>query len=401
MAKLTKTFVDSVKVTNKDQKIPDSELKGFCFRVRPSGAKSWIIRYRFHGAGKVHTLGKYGELTPAQARTMAQERLAMVRQDIDPNHQRTARREALTLASFAIEYFKYAETHKTAANVNNQQGQFKNHILPKLGKKKLEDIKSKDIGNLHRALHEKKTTANRVLALISHMFTIAIEWDYVKDNPATKVKKFPENKRIRYLSKEELIRLYEAMDNHPNKQGVDIVRMLLLTGARSGEVFEMQWSGVNWEVQQWVKVAAETKSGKDHIVPLNAPTLLLLDEIRQQQKLDGGNSSFVFPSPSKNEDEARDSIKRFFEGLIEQAGIKDCHVHDLRHTYASHLAIAGISIQVICALLGHADIRTTMRYAHLSPDPQDKAAGLIGNLLDEVAGIPKQTAEVIPLHGIR
>ncbi len=217
------------------------------------------------------------------------------------------------------------------------------------------------------------------------MFCLSMKWGWRPDNPARGVERNPEQKRTRYLSPAEIQRLTVALADHPNQLSANAIRLLLPTGARRGEVLSATWGQFDIEAGTWIKPAATTKQEKEHRVPLSAPTLQLLTEMHRES--DGPH---LFPGkPGQPQAE----LKSFWASVCKTAEIDGCRVHDLRHTYASILASAGLSLPVIGALLGHTQPATTARYAHLYDDPLKKATDIVGAV---VTG--QKPAEVTPIR---
>ena len=229
---------------------------------------------------------------------------------------------------------------------------------------KAADVAYADIDRLHRKITAAghPYAANRTLSLLSKMFTLAVRWEMATANPAKNVEKNLELKRKRYLSGDELGRLIAALSEHPNQQSANIFRVLMMTGARRGEVLSMRWDQVDLATGTWTKLASSTKQKADHIVPLSAPVRQLLSEIRAKQR----EGEFVFPDDAGG---PRRDIDNGWRKICKAAGITGLRVHDLRHSFASQLASGGASLPLIGALLGHADPTTTARYAHLFQDP--------------------------------
>jgi integrase len=236
------------------------------------------------------------------------------------------------------------------------------------------------------ALHRKVTkvggpyAANRTVAIVSKMFSLAIRWNMRPDNPANPAKGIERNleiKRKRYLAGDELARLIKALAAHSDTKSANIIRLLLLTGARKGEVFAMRWSDLDLETGIWTKPGSTTKQKTDHVVPLSAPAMQLLNEIRTARRTAFGE--FVFSSDSAAGHVV--DIKQFWTKICRDAGITNLRPHDLRHSFASELASGGASLPLIGALLGHADPATTARYAHLFVDPQRAAAEKVGRAI--------------------
>lgn len=176
---------------------------------------------------------------------------------------------------------------------------------------------------------------------------------------------------------DELARITAALADHPDRQAADILRMLLLTGARRGEVLSMRWDNIDLGDGIWSKPASSTKQNEDHVVPLSAPARQLLSEIAARQKKKG---TYVFPGDG--ETGHRIEIKRNWKQICCAAGIiKGLRIHDLRHSFASQLASGGASLPLIGALLGHSNPVTTSRYAHLFVDPQRAAVEKVGAII--------------------
>jgi integrase len=245
-------------------------------------------------------------------------------------------------------------------------------------------------------LHQKVTrekgpyTANRLLSLLSKMFTLAIRWEMRTDNPAKGVERNPEEPRCRFLSGDELQRLTEALAAHPDQQAANVLRLLLLTGARRGEVLEARWDQFNLATGVWTKPSSHTKQKREHRVPLSTPVRQLLAEIKR-----GNASPYLFPG----QDGAgpRGGIYPSWAELRETAQLDGVRIHDLRHTFASVLASEGSSLPLIAALLGHSRVATTHRYAHLFDDPlraaTERAGAIITGNEDD-----KPSAEVLPIR---
>jgi integrase len=196
------------------------------------------------------------------------------------------------------------------------------------------------------------------------------------DNPAKGIERNPEHKRERYLSGEELARLTAALAEHRDQQAANIIRVLLLTGARRVEVFNMRWADLELETGVWVKPSAHTKQKKAHRVPLSAPARQLLASIPQ-------TSEYVFPGRYSGR---RIEIHGSWREMCVAAKLEGVRVHDLRHSYASILASAGLSLPIIGALLGHTQAQTTQRYAHLFDDVLRAATERVGTVVSPVEG---------------
>ena len=187
------------------------------------------------------------------------------------------------------------------------------------------------------------------------------------------------------MSGDELQRLIAVLATHPNQRCANIIRLLLLTGARRGEAMNAAWNQFDLEAGVWTKPSAHTKQKKEHRVPLSAAAVQLLSEMKAKADF----SPYVFPGRNGG---PLTEMKTFWSGVCQRAKLEDCRIHDLRHTYASILASSGLSLPVIGALLGHTQPATTQRYTHLFDDPLREATQRVSTFLGGLAA--ESTAEV-------
>jgi integrase len=273
-------------------------------------------------------------------------------------------------------------------------------ILPVLGKRLVKEIDAADVVALHRAIGKRAPArANRVLAVLSHLMGFAERAHVLESgeriealrprysNPCRDAPRSPEEPRQRYLSPAELSALAAALSARPERDRVSValVRFLLLTGARFGEAATATWDQFDLDRGVWTKPSAHTKQKRAHRVPLSAPALALLHELRAESTGD-----CLFPGPTG---QPITTIKTAWRGITREAGIEGGRLHDLRHSFASVLASGGASLPLIGALLGHSQPRTTARYAHLADAAQREATERAGAV---ITGQP--SAEVISLR---
>jgi integrase len=213
-----------------------------------------------------------------------------------------------------------------------------------------------------------------VVEVVRKAFNLAIRWGWRSDNPASGVHRNREDKRTRYLSAAEIVRLSAALLAHPERSSAGAIKLLLLTGARRTEVLAARWDMFDLDRGVWVKPSAHTKQRKEHRVPLSEPARQLMLEIRARTP-----GSYVFPG---RKDGPLTDVKRTWAAVCKAAGIQDCRLHDLRHTYASILASDGSSLLTIGGLLGHSQPQTTARYAHLLDTSLRAATERVGAFVD-------------------
>src|SRR5262249_53369252 len=227
--------------------------------------------------------------------------------------------------------------------------------------------------------------ANRALAIVASMFSKAVAWKLRPDNPCKGVKRNREENRERYLTPAELERLTAALASDRNQEASDIFRMLVLSGARRGEVLGLRWEELDLRAGVWTKPPARVKQRKRHRVPLSAPLRALLAERLKRREDD---AEFVFPGRNG----PRTDLKLPWKRVCRRAGITGLRIHDLRHSFASQLVTSGASLPLIGALLGHSQPSTTARYAHLFDSPQREAVERVGAIVTGGEG-----GDVVPL----
>jgi integrase len=399
--RLTKRSVDALALPAAGEKIAwDAELRGFGVRVSATGRRTYFVRKRTKAGRQVRVkLGVHGEVTAEQARAAAVREFGRIADGADPADERYRAREAeekrrniLTLTGLADKYLaEHAEAHCRPRSVKEYRALVERIIKPKLGTIRVPDLEHDDIAALHRELKATPYVANRVLAVLSKMFSLAVVWKLRFDHPVKGVRRYQEEKRQRFLSAAELGRLGQALAAHPYRVSANAIRMLLLTGARRAEVLGMEWSQVDAEPGYWVKPSALTKQKTLHRVPLSPGARQLIEEMRRFRK---PSETYVFPGRGPGEHLAE--LKKTWASLCEAAGISGTRVHDLRHSYASVLASAGHSLPVIGALLGHTNPSTTSRYAHLGDNPLQEATDRVDALFTALT--EDRTAEVTPLR---
>jgi integrase len=271
------------------------------------------------------------------------------------------------------------------------------YVRPALGTKRVADVTFDDCHGLHRRISTRSARksggapyrANRVAALLSKMFSLAIKWGLRTDNPTMGIERNLETPRDKYLSPAEIARLSDALATHPNRAAADAIRMLLLSGARRMEVLSAHSSHFDLENKTWRKPEQNTKQKRVHSLPLEGAVLELVTRLVAEAK-DG----FLFPGRGQ---EHLTDIKRSWAAVCKAAELGAVRLHDLRHSFASVVASGpGASLLLIGKLLGHSNVSTTARYSHLFDEPQRAAMRAAGAIL---AGTPK--AEVRPLRRAR
>lgn len=393
----------------------DEETKGFGLRVTSAGARAFILNYRAGARERRYTIGSFPDWKVSKARDEAKRLKREVDLGRDPMGERHEDRAAPTIADLADRFEAEHLPNRRSATVRDYKGILKSYIRPDLGKTKVADLRHSDVEKLHRTIAKTAPyRANRTVAVLSKMLSLAVKWEMRTDNPVRGIERAPEEKRERFLSPAEIGRLADALIAHPEKTSANALRLMMLTGARRGETLAAKWSEFDLERGAWVKPSAHTKSKREHRVPLSAPALALLVGMRQNAERRAENarmavSPYVFPG---TDNKPLTEVKRTWASVCESAGLgafveekdasgklvkrwqSDVRAHDLRHTFAAILAGSGLSLPIIGRLLGHTQAATTHRYAHLADDPLREATERVGAV---VIGAGKPGAEVIDL----
>jgi integrase len=356
----------------------DDLVVGFGCRVTAAGHKAFTLTYRrrVDGRQRRYTIGSVSHWSTATAREEARRLKRRIDSGGDPIGELEAgRAAATTVADLCQRFEKEVLPRNRASTQRDYRQQIAADLLPVLGEMKVTAVTHADVDKLHRKISKRAPVhANRVIALLSRLFSLAVRWGLRGDNPCKGIDRNQEEKRQRYLSAAELARLSTALANLRDQGAANAVRLLLLTGARRGEVLAACWADFDLDAKVWTKPGATTKQKTLHRVPLSEAACGLLTEMRSRAE----DSKWLFPARFKPH---RREIEDAWNSLRKAANIPDVRLHDLRHTYASVLVSAGLSLPVIGALLGHTTPTTTHRYAHLFDDPlraaTERAAAVI------------------------
>jgi integrase len=354
----------------------DGDVSGFGVRVTAGDFRSFILNYRTRaGRERRYTIGEFPNWRTTAAREKARELKKLIDDGSDPLADIESERAAPAVADLINRFEAEWLPRKRPGTAADYKRMLDKYIRPHFGNHvKVVDVTlDQHIDPLHRKISKQGhlRRANTVVAVLSKMFSLAVRWGMRADNPCRGIEKHPEVKRKRYLNANELALLLEALRKH-EQHNANIFRMLLLTGARRGEVLAMRWADLDLTIGRWVKPGSTTKQRTEHEVPLSEPARQLLSEIREAQtRKSKVLGEYVFPGNGDAKHIV--SVKRSWSSICKAAGISNLRIHDLRHSFASQLASGGASLPLIGALLGHTQPSTTARYAHLFQDPQRAA----------------------------
>ncbi len=400
--------VHSLKPLDKPYEVVDTEVKGFLVRVQTSGVMTYYLSYRNQqGKRKRYCIGKHGTITTNKARDIAKQKAGDVASGIDvqlakQEEIKKAQAEAskLTLKEFVDrQYHDWALTH--LRNPNKRLKEMQTCFYQEFANMKLEAIDPFSIERWRSKRIKSGVTAstvNRNITELRSIFSKAKQWGVINNSPFEHIKPLRQdnNAKIRYLSKSEQTQLLEALDKREHKMRaerananqwraergyellpnlfdlafVDYLKPMVLlamhTGMRRGEIFNLEWQDINFLSKTVTINGNKAKSGQTRHIPLNKIIIEVMEDWKKQNQTSG----LVFPNAQGY---SLDNIATSWANLLELANIKDFRFHDLRHHFASMLVMSGVDLNTVRELLGHNDIKTTLRYAHLAPEHKQEA----------------------------
>ena len=342
----------------------DTDIPGFLLEVRSTGKCTFYQRYRDkYGRLKQARIGPTDSISLEDARHKAKEIRSQTLMGFDPREEFEKYRNETTFKEFIQEqYLPYVKVHKRSWE--QDQSMLDLRILSLWGSKKISEITREDVQQFQSTFLRagcKPSTANRYMALVKYIFNLAEKWEVIERTPARHISRLEDNNhKERYLTPEETERLLTELKNCKSETVPDIIKFLILTGARKSEVVNLPWQELDLEKGFWTIFPERNKTKKRKVIPLSRGALNILNN-----RKDNG-SEYVFLNPKTGK-----PIKHFhrtWDRIRTNAGVPDLRVHDLRHSYASVLINSGRSLYEVQKLLGHSNISTTQRYAHLTQD---------------------------------
>ena len=388
MPTLTKTLVERLETKASDYVVWDNKLTGFGVKVTPKGKRVYLLKYRTKdGTQRKPAIGEHSEaLTCERARDVAKDWLAIIHQGGDPSGVRQELRQSLTVAELCDRYMReHAKVYKKPSSVELDEYYIERFIKPRLGTAKVVSLARQDVIKFHQSMQGTPAQANRLISSFSKMFALAEDWELKprNTNPCAKIPRFKETPKDRFLSDDEMEKLGKALGELEKKvlvKGKEVqqespyiialLRILILTGARLGEILGARWEWV--DMQRGVLTLPDSKTGR-RVIKLGG-ALAVLENLPRVE----GNPYIIV-----GDVEGKPLVKpeRQWRRIRDKAGLQGVRLHDLRHTYASVLAMQGESMTVVAKLLGHRQLRTTERYAHLGNNPLESAVQRAGTMI--------------------
>ncbi len=376
IVKLNRRAVEALCVETGDTVVWDGELPGFGIRVYASGRKVWCVQSRGPAGGgpKRVALGRYEELSPEEARHRAGLVIDRIKQGLDPRPLPPARPP--TVADLAERYMEaHVRVNCRPRTVETFERLLRLYILPELGALALTEVDRPQAAALHRKLCAKPYQANAALDVLARMFRLAEAWGMTpaRRNPCRSIRRYKEVRRERFLAPEEYRALARVLDEAEADGSVfptaiPAIRLLLLTGCRRDEIVTLKWDDVDRRAGE-----LRLRDGKTgwRSVPLTPAVEHVLASVPRI----AGNPWVI---TGRRKRDRLKSLDEIWGVLRARAGLEDVRLHDCRHSYASRALALGEGLSMIGALLGHARVATTARYAHLARDSEKASAARVG-----------------------
>jgi len=383
--KLTKSLIDGLLPQLKEYSIWDTECSSFHIRILPSGSISYNVYSRNRrGVQSRRSLGLVNTKSVVAARKEAQAIIVGQRRNLDPFSLAEQQRAIPTLAEFWPEYLEvHAIPRKAARSVKEDRSLWTNHLVEEFGSRPVSEITRAQVRDWHARKSSHKASANRALSLISKMLTLCVENEFIPSNPCFGIARYPEKPKERYLSPEEISRLFNSCDADQNVCCATLVKLLILSGARRGEVLKADWQEFELSRRLWTVPSEHIKGGERHALKIHRPLSdSAVDLLLEWQRYSGRIGGLVFPSDI-NQDKPRFDLKRSWERICLRADLPGLRLHDLRHTFASLALENGASLDQIGRVLGHRSSQTTRRYAHLSDSASAKVVDSVSAAIFE------------------
>ena len=424
-ANLTKRTLDALKPAAQDYQVWDTKVRGLGVRVYPSGARGFVLQYR-NAAGRTRklALGRYGVLTVDKAREKATRLLAAILDGRDPSQDKRENRHAKTVGELADLYLREGSVEKPNKKLSSwetDRSNIERHIRPLLGTRLARGLTKTDVARFQSDVAAGKTAkdektgprgraivrggmgiASRALSVLSAMMTFGKGRGLVTDNPTNGVEPFRGRKKERFLTETEVGLLGEALVETERDASLPwvataAIKLLLLSGARRGEILGLRWEEV--DLDRGCLRLKDSKTGAK-VIRLAAAALSLLAALPRSSRwvLPAAKGSGHYVGLPKHWDTVRaranaiavERAERDGRSLAGVPNFDDVRLHDLRHSFASFAVQSGGSLFLVGKVLGHKQSRTTERYAHASDEPLVATAELAAQRIVHALGGPKK-----------
>jgi len=380
-----------VRVLGPGETVWDETVPGFGARRQKGPAVTYFLKYR-NGDGRQrwHSIGRHGApWTPETARAEAKRLLGAIAAGADPAAERSAWKQAPTVAELATRFLsEHADAKRKPRTAREYRRQVEKQILPALGEKRVAEVTRQDVAQFHHSRRATPIEANRTLALLSVLFNFAERIGERPDssNPCRHIERFPQRRRERFLSADELGRLgNELAAYRGSPYHVATIKLLVFTGARLGEVLGLRWEWIDFERGEARLPDSKTGAKTLHLPPPALEVLAGLPRVEGEPHVLGARRGTTF-------------IEAPWRRIRKAAGLDDVRLHDLRHAFASVAASAGMGLPIIGKMLGHTQAQTTQRYAHLASDPVKAAAAAVAGKIAAAMKASAGADTVVPFR---
>jgi len=406
--KITPSVVQNIKPQEKTFRVCDTLLKGLVIIVQPTGKKVWYVNYRRpNGKRTDHMIGATNLFTVTEAREQARDFLAALAMGEDPKAKKTVdaetKPEVMTLQGFITDFYApwVTENRKTGREtiimIERAFKSFWETDVTQITLAQLEQWRTQE--KKKRGI--KASSLNREVTALKAALNWGVTMEIIEKTPMSKFKPLKEvdsRKIVRYLSDDERSRLMKALDDREakmrqerkshnewlkargeaampeHKYFADHLKPMILislnTGIRQNALFSLEWRDINFDEGSLFLRADTAKNSKESYIPMNDIVLEVLRSWREQSHPTKSNA-LVFPSPKNGK--KLDNCRKSWDALLKKAEIENFRWHDMRHDFASQLVMRGVDLNTVRELLGHADMKMTLRYAHLAPEAKKKA----------------------------
>lgn len=374
--KLTKTAANAATAGKQPYELRDTTIPGFLLKVTPTGRKIFMVAYvAANGQRRKPAIGRLGEITVEQARSIAQDWLADVRRGNDPSAERTAARQALTVKELFERFMTdYSETQNKPSTIKSNRGYGKRYIIPILGQLKVPAVTRAEISDFMKKMSHCPTNANRVLSVVRKMFNMAEVWGLRQDgsNPCRHVPKFPQRGKTRLITDTEMRKLFAYLDR-AEAEGLEhpfiilAIRLQFEFAARMSEILELEWRWIDFDNRRIVWPDSKTGSMTK---PMSAEALRLFETAPTLE-----DSPFVCPSVFDSSlPMSKGTYYTGWRRILERAELAHIGTHGIRHRAATDIANSGIPVKVGMVLTAHKTVTMFMRYVHTEDEPVRAAA---------------------------
>jgi len=403
--RLSEKLVKAAEPRARAYQLFDDDVLGFSAVIQRTGSRGFCLDFTIKGRPRRMVIGRWPEWSVVAARDRAKQLRREIDDGLDPLAEREDARAAPRIPDLIERYLREHAAHLAARNASDQASMLRKLVEPHWKHRLVAEITSSDVERVlgmiaagrarpakekaksrRKLLSSAKPTpirANRAGEMLRKMFNLAVAWKMRADNPAEGFRRRVETERERFLSIEEITRLGDALHAAEDQRAAAIVRMCMLTGARLGEVRTARFEQFNLDLGTWSKPAANTKQRRVHRVPISVEVAAL---VRQRRVAVAMGCEWLFPGDALGADGApKDQplleIRRFWSAMQTAAELPGVRIHDLRHTFASLLVSGGASLEMIGKLLGHSQMRTTQRYAHLVDGPLRAGVNAVADIM--------------------